>query len=760
VIAADGRTPDPLDLGYDQGTSGGFPGSFTNAVDLSAVIDPLPEAAYRTYSVGQTLAYAFDGLAAGAEHRVRLHFVEHVAYLSPRRMNVRINGTVAQAGLDIRAEAGALFKAVARDYPVTADANGRIAVALEGVSWSAVVSAIEVFSGPARIATSDSGGAATGTISVDAVAFENRGVLWASSAETLRLAGGWTNLGTVTAFPGGRVSVAPAFGANLASIVANVHGTLNLEGSFPTASIPAYGLAGGSVTLSGALDNSGATLRLDDTTGPWHLLGGSITGGRYEAKGSARLVATSSGGRLSGLTLAGDLDVTTGSVSVSGGISLESATVRIGGRSTSDIGAITFDGGSQKIDGTGEIIFGQSPVNRMHLLGTAASQTLTIEPGIVIRGNGGTIEGKASAPIQLVNKGTIVADAAPPFPSDPGYDQPGSLTVASQGLVNEGTLGASGGGTLLVSSASIAAWTNPGTIAVDRGTLSAGRLTGTTGTVTVSRGTLSVTGDYVQAAGSTTLVEGILDPSGAAAISGGTLGGSGTVKADLTSAGTIVVGGGGATGTLAVEGAFTQGVSGALRVEIGWPASDLLRVTGAAVLGGTLDVGVIDAGSLPLGRTVYDVLRHASVSGAFAAVSGLVDVDGRGLSMETAPDRLSIVSEARDAVPPTLVIAASRTDIRTGETAAVTFTLSEDATDFTAADVAVTGGALSAFAGSGKSYTALFTPSAGFTGAGSIAVAAGAFVDAAGNANLSSASPALSIDTLAPTIRITASPTT
>jgi len=490
------------------------------------------------------------------------------------------------------------------------------------------------------------------------------------------------------------------------------------------------------------------------------LDGASIAAAVIATTGGGALVATEGGAQLDAVTLAGDLDVSAGRVRVTGGLSLDGGIVRIGGRGPAAIGTVIFDGGTQAIGGTGRIIFGESASNRMHVLGTAASQTLTIEPGIVIRGNGGTIEGKASAPIQLVNKGTIVADAAPPFPSDPGYDQPGSLTVASQGLVNEGTLGASGGGTLRVSTASVAAWANAGTIAVDRGTVNAGNLAATTGTVTVSRGTLDLTGDYVQTAGATTLIDGILDPSGGATISGGTLAGDGTVKANLTSAATIEVGRGGAAGTLAVEGAFTQSATGTLRVEIGRPASDLLRVTGAALLGGTLDVGVIDAGSLPLGRTVYDVLRHASVSGAFAAVSGLVDVDGRGLSMETAPDRLSIVSEARDAVPPTLVIAASRTDIRTGETAAVAFTLSEDATDFTAADVAVTGGTLSAFAGSGRNYTALFTPTAGFTGPGGISVAAGAFADAAGNANLASASPALAIDTLAPTIRITASPAT
>ena len=63
-----------------------------------------------------------------------------------------------------------------------------------------------------------------------------------------------------------------------------------------------------------------------------------------------------------------------------------------------------------------------------------------------------------------------------------------------------------------------------------------------------------------------------------------------------------------------------------------------------------------------------------------------------------------------------------------------TFTLSEASTDFTASDVTVTGGTLSNFQGSGTSYTATFTPTAGATSA-SIAVASDKFTDAAGNAN-------------------------
>jgi hypothetical protein len=70
-----------------------------------------------------------------------------------------------------------------------------------------------------------------------------------------------------------------------------------------------------------------------------------------------------------------------------------------------------------------------------------------------------------------------------------------------------------------------------------------------------------------------------------------------------------------------------------------------------------------------------------------------------------------------------------------GNTATITFVLSEDSTNFNASDVTVTGGTLSGFSGSGSTYTALFTPTANSNSSGVVRVASNAFNDAAGNAN-------------------------
>jgi hypothetical protein len=88
-----------------------------------------------------------------------------------------------------------------------------------------------------------------------------------------------------------------------------------------------------------------------------------------------------------------------------------------------------------------------------------------------------------------------------------------------------------------------------------------------------------------------------------------------------------------------------------------------------------------------------------------------------------------------DTVVPTITITSSRPSLQLGQTALITFTLSEPSTSFIASDVSVTGGTLTGFTGSGSSYSATFTPTLNSTLSGTVVVAAGAFTDASGNGN-------------------------
>ncbi|WP_250157985.1 Ig-like domain-containing protein [Vibrio alginolyticus] len=107
-----------------------------------------------------------------------------------------------------------------------------------------------------------------------------------------------------------------------------------------------------------------------------------------------------------------------------------------------------------------------------------------------------------------------------------------------------------------------------------------------------------------------------------------------------------------------------------------------------------------------------------------------------------------------DNVRPTVSLSSSDLDLISGETASITFTLSESSSDFTESDVTVTGGSLSNFAGSGDNYTATFTPDRDSTSTATINVAADFFTDAAGNSNTAASQLSITVDSLVPSVTI------
>jgi hypothetical protein len=118
------------------------------------------------------------------------------------------------------------------------------------------------------------------------------------------------------------------------------------------------------------------------------------------------------------------------------------------------------------------------------------------------------------------------------------------------------------------------------------------------------------------------------------------------------------------------------------------------------------------------------------------------DADGNG---NTVSNTLSI---AYDTVAPTITVCPSGSGtLYQDQSDLLTFTLSESSSNFAFGDVTVSGGELSSFAGSGRRYTATFTPTANYTGTASVSVAGGTFTDAAGNDNLVSNSLCITIDT-------------
>jgi hypothetical protein len=170
----------------------------------------------------------------------------------------------------------------------------------------------------------------------------------------------------------------------------------------------------------------------------------------------------------------------------------------------------------------------------------------------------------------------------------------------------------------------------------------------------------------------------------------------------------------------------------------GFDASDLTPAGGtlsnfAAVDGNsytatfTADDGVETAGSVTVGTGYTDAVGNAG-TGNFDTVT--IDRKNPTVTVDIVDASLSDVDSSSN----------------------VTFEFSEDVTGFDASDLTPVGGALSNFAGSGKSYTATFTADDGVETTGSVAVGTG-YTDTVGNTG-SGHSDTVTIDRKNPTVTV------
>jgi len=124
----------------------------------------------------------------------------------------------------------------------------------------------------------------------------------------------------------------------------------------------------------------------------------------------------------------------------------------------------------------------------------------------------------------------------------------------------------------------------------------------------------------------------------------------------------------------------------------------------------------------------YDIIIRASYSNGTTSSSRSDDY--------RSVDVMQSIAITIDNTPPTIAVSSDVSSLKAGETASLTFTLSESSSDFTIDDVSISGGSLSDFSGSGSSYSAIFTPTSNSTTDGVITVASSVFSDSAGNNNL------------------------
>ena len=128
----------------DQYGSGGTQHSVTNAITISGIANPAPQAVYQSERYGN-VTYTMPSLVAAAKYTVRLHFAELFQTASGKRVfNVAINGTTVLTNFDIFATAGTNFKAVVQSFTATANSSGQIVIKLTTVTDNATIEGIEI----------------------------------------------------------------------------------------------------------------------------------------------------------------------------------------------------------------------------------------------------------------------------------------------------------------------------------------------------------------------------------------------------------------------------------------------------------------------------------------------------------------------------------------------------------------------------------------------------------------------------------------
>jgi RHS repeat-associated protein len=416
---------------------------------------------------------------------------------------------------------------------------------------------------------------------------------------------------------------------------------LNLGGTFSLAAGNSFSDTNGFITIDGTLINQGATLALNATTGSFDLISGRINGGTISTSGGSEFFAAQSF-TLDGVALAGSLEMIDSffgaNVTVLDGLTLQTGTIRI-----SHSNQLAFSG-TQTLGGTGSIDFADSSTSNSVSV-PAAGTTLTIGPGITIRGNTGKIDATNAA---FANQGTIASDAGGTITAIGAANfSAGTLTGGTWQASASSTLRLSGdniitdAATLLLDGSGSHVFSDAGTTdalaglaAVARAsslTLQNGAQESTTaasfgdaGTVAIgSASSLTVAGTYTQTAGSTT-VNGMLASAGGVSLSGGTLNGDGTVQGNFINASQLTPGN--MPGILTITGKYTQTSAGVLNIEIGGTTIgtqfDQLDIQGSATLDGTLNITLINGFGPAFGQT-FPIMSFASSTGAFSTVNGL-----------------------------------------------------------------------------------------------------------------------------------------
>jgi VCBS repeat-containing protein len=431
--------------------------------------------------------------------------------------------------------------------------------------------------------------------------------------------GGFVNNGTFRTSFNGIVN----FNQGVARSVFTNNGTFEKVQNDPNGTPSTLGTS----RLAFALDNSDAGV-VRSSFGTLEFSGGGASAGRFEGAATlafsagtmqvngicdmqgattiqntaiANFNAPATASNLGALTVAGGTANFSTGKPVSASSLVQSTGILTGSDTITVSGSMAWSGGTQSgsgqtIVGDGMSLTGAEKTLSGRTIVNAIGKTASWTAGTFRLGNGGG----------FVNNGTFSTS----FDSQANFN----LGVPRSVFTNNGTFEKTGGA----------------------GNLAFGFALDNSGLVRSVSGTLSFTGGYAQTAGTTLLAGGGISASPTAlGIQGGSLGGSGSVVANVTNAGSVAPA---FSGPLSVTGTYTQSATGALEIELsgtGTPgtAYDRLTVSGAATLGGALNVSLVN-GFVPASGDSFVVMSYASATGAFTSQN--LPPLGGGLSWNVA----------------------------------------------------------------------------------------------------------------------------
>jgi RHS repeat-associated protein len=244
--------------------------------------------------------------------------------------------------------------------------------------------------------------------------YVNQGTINCLSGASFEVSGTWTNAGSIN----------------------ETNGALTLDGTFTLASLGQFKRSGGSVYLTGTLNNTNTTVSLDALGGSWILNNGTINGGTIIAANGTKLLAQNSASALNGVTLNGTLDVgntySGAVVTVANGLVLN-GTALVGNPTNSSWGQLRFSG-MQTLSGNATVIFGDANPNEFYINNSGG---LTIGAGIRLTGLNGALTGGGN--FWYVNQGTIAALAGAAFQLSGTWTNLGTINQTNAAVSLDGT---------------------------------------------------------------------------------------------------------------------------------------------------------------------------------------------------------------------------------------------------------------------------------------------------------------------------------